>query len=220
VYEPPPPPAPRHLAPKYALWVGAKLGWFFPFGSLWANSEPRGNLYFLNSVPWSDYASSGPMFELDIGARLSRAYSVFVLWERAQLGSGNDESAEGAGDGGDTDFWAVGFRATSDPNSVGLLTEVAIGYRRARSTFENGVEYQFTEAPLEARIGLGAEIRLNRMITLSPLATIGVGSFGDLQRVDAGGNVTRLTDVDDESDGHAWATLTLGGHFDLLPSSR
>ncbi len=38
-------------------------------------------------IPWSDFASSGPMFEVDAGMRLSRSYNVFVLWERARARS-------------------------------------------------------------------------------------------------------------------------------------
>jgi len=202
-----------------ALWVGARLGWFFPFGNVWADAVVRSDSYLLEGVPWSEFASSGPVFELDVGARISRSYTVFALWERAQLGSGSNETSEGRQNGGDSDFWALGLRASSDPDRIGFLTEVAIGYRRARTMFADGTEYQFTEAPFEARLGLGAEFRISRMITLSPLATVGVGAFGNLQRVGANGRVSLLTDDLDQNDGHAWATLMVGGHFDLVPSS-
>jgi hypothetical protein len=202
--------------------VGARLGWFFPFGNLWADAVPQGDgSYLLDGQPWTDFAASGPLLELNVGVRLARSYTVFALWERAQLRSGSvNDGPDGEQDGGDSDFWAIGLRATSDPNHIGFLTEVAIGYRRARTLFENGAEYQYTEAPLEARLGLGAEFRLNRMITLSPMATIGVGGFGERQRVDAKGRVSPLTSGYDQDDGHAWATLSMGGHFDLLPSAN
>lgn len=215
------------MAPKRSLWVGARLGWFFPFGNVWADAATAGQggqqYYVLRGRPWRDYASSGPMFELDVGMRLSRAYTVFVLWERAQLGSGNHESEQSRGgeqDGAETDFWGLGLRASSDPNQIGFVTEVAIGYRRARTFFTNDTEYQFTDAPFEARLGLGAEFRLNRTISLSPLVTVGVGGFGSTRAVDAKGNARSLTGPIDEADGHAWATLQFGGHFDLLPSAN
>jgi hypothetical protein len=214
------------VTPRNSLWLGARLGWFVPFGNVWARGVPtvedNGYVYYvLDGEPWSNYASSGPMLELDVGARLGRSYTVFALWERAQTLSGDfDDGLDGRQDGGETDFWAVGLRANSDPDRIGFLTEVAIGYRRARTFFENGAEYQFTEAPFEARLGLGAEYRLNRLMTLSGLATVGVGGFGEVERVGPDGRVTPLTRPIDEGDGHAWATITIGSHFDLLPSKK
>jgi len=224
-FEPPAPRPTRHLAPLSSLWLGARVGWLFPFGNLWARAEPvaasGGSSYVLRGVPWRDYASSGPMFELDAGLRVSRAYTAFVLWERAQLGSGdNNAGPDGAQNRAETDFWALGLRASSNPDQVGFITEVAVGYRRARTFFKNDVQYQFTDAPFEARLGLGAELRLNRMTALSSLITVGVGGFGSVQKVGPNGTALSLTRNVDESDGHAWATLTVGGHFDLLGSRK
>jgi hypothetical protein len=196
------------------------LGWFIPFGNAWSRGTPNGPIVDLRGVRFRDYVGSGPMFELDAGARLSRHYNVFALWERAQLGAGRgDPDANlGKSNGGDTDFWGIGIRATSDPDHVGFVTELALGYRRARAKYD-GTEIQFTDAPLEARLGIGAEIRLNRVVTLSPMFSLGVGSFGTIDRVSAG-KVTDHTGPNDQSDGHAWATLSFGGNFDLLGSRR
>jgi hypothetical protein len=160
------------------------------------------------------------MFELDAGARLSRNYTVFALWERAELGAGKgdpDSALAGKASHGDTDFWGVGIRATSDPDHVGFVTELAIGYRRARSKWDDGTELQLTDAPFEARLGLGADIRLNPYVTLSPMFTLGVGSFGKVESV-SNQTVTDQTGSLDQADGHAWATLNFGGYFDLLGS--
>ena len=224
VFEPQPLPEPHHLAPRTSLWLGARLGWFVPFGNAFARGTPSGNYGDVNlkGVPFRDYVSSGPMFEIDAGARLSRNYNVFVLWERAQLGSGRGDpdapTPVGKSNSGDTDFWGVGIRATSDPDRIGFVTELAIGYRRARAKYD-GEEIQFTDAPFEARLGVGADFRINRVVTLSPMLTLGVGSFGTIDRV-SGGTVTGHTQPDDEMDGHAWATFTLGGNFDVLSSKR
>ena len=223
--EPPPPPEARHLAPLNSLWLGARVGWFVPFGNVWARAEPVGTSdgtgYVLRGVPWSDYASSGPVVELDAGVRLSRAYTVFGLWERTQLGSGDNESGpDGKQDGAESDFWAVGLRASSNPDKLAFLTEVAVGYRRARTFFANDVQYQFTDAPFEARLGLGAELRLNGVTSLSSLLSIGVGGFGSVEKVAANGNALPLTRDVDEGDGHAWFTFTVGGHFDLFRSRK
>ena len=223
--EPPSPPEPRHAAPLNSLWLGARVGWFVPFGNVWARAEPvttsEGTGYLLRGVPWSDYASSGPVLELDAGVRLSRAYTVFGLWERAQLRGGDRESGpDGKQDGAETDFWAIGLRASSNPDQLAFLTEVAVGYRRSRTFFENDVQYQFTEAPFEARLGLGAELRLNGVTSLSSLLTVGVGGFGSAEKVAANGNSLPLTRNIDEGDGHAWFTVTVGGHFDLFRSRK
>ena len=215
MFEPPAPPEPRHLAPRTALWVGARVGWFIPFGDVWAR---RTSNVSVAGVPWSDYASSGPMFELNAGARLSRNYNLFAIWERARLGSGDGDSLSalsGKADHGDTDFWGVGVRASSDPDHIGFVTELAIGYRRARSVYDGGAEIQFTDAPFETRLGIGADIRLSEFFTLSPLATIGLGSFGKIETV-SNGEIRDATTSVDQSGAHAWATFTLGGHFDLF----
>jgi hypothetical protein len=217
VVEPPPPPEPHHIAPRTALWLGARVGWFIPFGNVWAR---RTSDVTVDGVPWRDYSTSGPMFELDAGVRLSRNYNLFALWERAQLGAGRGDAASGiAGkaDHGDSDFWGVGVRASSDPDRTGFVTELALGYRRARAVYDDGTEVQFTDAPFEARLGVGADIRLNRVVSLSPMFTLGVGSFDKIESVTRGG-VTDITGSNAQADGHAWATLSIGGHFDLLGS--
>jgi hypothetical protein len=201
------------------------VGWLVPFGNVWARAEPvntsNGSGYVLRGVPWSDYASSGPMFELDAGLRLSRAYTVFGLWERAQLGSGDNQSgSDGEQDGAETDFWAVGLRASSNPDKLGFLTEVAVGYRRARTFFKNDVQYQFTDAPFEARLGLGAELRLSPLTSLSSLLTVGVGGFGSVEKVGANGNALPLTRDVDDGDGHAWFALVVAAHFDAIRSRK
>jgi hypothetical protein len=155
------------------------------------------------------------MLEVQLGARLSRNYNVFALWERAELGRG-DGGELGEPDNSDTDFWGVGLRASSDPDDVGLLTEIALGYRRARTEFEDGSALELTEGALEARIGVGADIRLNPVFALSPLLTVGVGSFGEVDRVSNDGVATDLIGPLDEHDAHGWFTVGLGAHVDLL----
>jgi hypothetical protein len=219
--EPPPPPAVRHLAPERSLYLGARLGWFFPFGNAWARASPvstnAGSGYVLEGVSWRDYVTSGPMFELNVGMRLSRSYALFALWERAQLGSGSDRT-EGEPNRGESDFWAGALRASSNPDGLAFVTEVAVGYRRARSFYENGVEVRFTDAPFEARLGLGAELRTSRLTAWSALVTLGVGAFGEVRRVTPNGDSFPKFRPEDAADGHGWATLNIGGHFDLLPS--
>lgn len=227
VFEPPPPPEPHHVAPRTAMVLGVRAGLFVPLGSLWArctncNAASTDQYVNLQGVPWRDYSTSGPMFELDAGARLSRNYVVFALWERAELGAGNGDP-EGGFSGhashGDTDFWGVGIRASSNADRIGFVTELAVGYRRARAKWDDGSELQLTDAPFEGRLGLGADFRLNQYVTLSPMFTLGVGSFGKIERVTSGTVADATTSVD-QDDGHAWATFTVGGFFDLLGSQQ
>jgi hypothetical protein len=213
VYEPPPPPKPRHVAPKYSLWLGARVGWFIPFGSLWAE-HLGGNVY--EEVSWSRFASQGPMFEVDIGARLGRHYNLFFLWERASLGTGSEfDKAFGGQRSGETDFYAIGLRISSDADRVGFLTEIDLGYRRFRARWEDGTELQLTEAPLEFRLGLGADIRIGPMFSLSPMVTLGVGSFRSAEWKLPNGETRDATLPGDRAAGHGWLTLQVGGHFDI-----
>jgi hypothetical protein len=217
IIEPPPPPVSRHLSPRTALWAGVRTGWFLPFGSLYAHAQPpdADGVVLLEPVPWRDFASSGITFEVDVGARIARNYMVFALWERAQLGSGRSNTY-GPQSGADTDYFAAALRATSDADRVGMLTEIAIGYRQARTRFENGGKLELTGATFEGRLGLGADIRFNEWFTLSPLATIGVGSFGRIRRVLPNGASYDVPGPRDEADSHAWFTLTVGGHMDVF----
>lgn len=211
VYEPPPPPVPRHEAPKTSLWLGVRGGWFIPFGNLWARC-PGG--YCSDATKWSELASSGPMLELDAGLRFSRYYSVFATWEHAELGSGS--AAPSAQSGADSDYYAVGLRFSSNPDRVGFLTELALGFRRFRAVYADGSEDQLTNAPFEFRAGIGVDLRLSSLVTLEPMLTLGAGAFGDAQHVGPNGSSSSLTGVDDRQAGHAWATFQLGAHFDLF----
>lgn len=159
------------------------------------------------------------MFELDVGARLGRNYVIYLGWERAQLGSADGPSPDPSIAvnqlRSESDFFALGFRLSADPDDVGLLLDLAIGARRFRAYYEDSTELQLTQAPLESRLGIGVEIRTNRRFSLSPMLTLGIGSFGKADWVNDAyvqnaipANSDRLT--------HGWVTLQLGGHFDLI----
>ena len=218
LYEPPPPPVPRHLSPRTSLWLGARLGWFVPFGSAYARGavDAYGNL-ILTGVPWKDYVSSGPAFELDAGMRLGRYYQVFGLWQRAELSSsGITKNLNGGQHGGDSDFFALALRATSDADRIGLVTEVAVGYRQARASWADGTELRMTGGVLEGRLGIGADVRVSPTFTVSPLLELGVGSFDHVRLVQPGGVGASLIGPNDAPGSHGWFMFGVGGYADLL----
>ncbi len=181
---------------------------------MWTEGDANG--FRIDDVKWSQFASAGPMFELDAGARLGRYYNVFLLWERAQLGPGSEEiAALGSQERGETDYYALGLRFSSNPNKVGFLTEINLGYRRFRAVWDSGAELRMTEAPLEFRLGLGADIRISRLFSLSPLVTLGAGSFGSAEWLNPDGSTSDATTPGDHAAGHGWITFQLGAHFDI-----
>lgn len=199
--------------------LGARLGWIRPFGDAYAEGVVNGPYYDLIGVRWRDFASSGPSLELDAGARLARDYTVFLLWERAYLGAGDssrDTELYGDPQGGNTDFYALGLRASSDADAVGLLTEICLGYRRARTEWDDGTALELTEAIFEARLSLGVDIRLNRMVSLTPMVSLGFGSFGKAELVEPDGTAHDLIRPDGDQDTHGWYGLSMGGQVDLF----
>jgi hypothetical protein len=222
VEEPPPPPVKRHLAPRTALWLGARVGYFVPFGDLWGQcSAGYSACDRIEGTKFSDVAATGPMFELDIGARLGRNYVVYLGWERAQLGGADGPSPDTnwatRQNRAESDFVAVGVRLSADPDDIGLLLDLAIGARRFRGIYEGDTQLQLTDAPMESRLGVGVDIRTNRLFSLSPMLTLGLGSFGKAEWVQG---KTIQTAIPSNSDRltHGWITFQLGGHFDLAGS--
>lgn len=172
------------------------------------------------AVRLSSIASSGPMLELDIGARINRNYNLYVLWERAQLGKGGGlDSSYGASSPtrAETDYVALGVRLSTDPDDVGMLLDLAIGARRMRTFFQDDYELQLSQALLESRLGVGADIRLSRTFSLSPMLTLGLGSFGKAEWINAT-TVSDAVPTNNDTLTHGWVTLHLGGHFDIAGS--
>jgi hypothetical protein len=208
------------VAPRTSLWVGVRTGWFWPFGSLYAQGVPVGGDYWeRHSVDIRTYATSGPLLELDAGVRLARNYGLFGFWQRVWLGAGNGDSAiggHGAQQGGDSDFWGAGVRATSDADAVGFVSEFALGYRRARVEFEDGSAIEATHSFPEVRFSLGADIRISRLLSVAPMASFGIGGFSEVKWVDSRRNSIDLIGPYGARDSHGWFELQLGGHFDLF----
>ena len=93
------------------------------------------------------------------------------------------------------------------------MTEIQIGGRRFRARFEDGTELQATEAPLEFRLGIGADIRLSKAFSLTPLVTLGAGSFGEVEWVSPSGKRTSAIGKGDDIAGHGWVYFPVRSKF-------
>ncbi len=228
-YAPAPPPVayverpsePETHAPKFSLWTGARLGYMGFGGGFYGGYTAAGNEY---TETTGNLVTPGPSLQFDVGIRLGRRYIPFVFYERDFLRPGRRF------DGGDasaySEFYGIGFRYTAgDPNTVGFLSDLSIGYRTVAVT--NGGQTFKMQAFELFRLGLGAEIRLSTLFVLSPLISISTGYM-----TDTSGNTSFSTQgaamdgvkgpmfnggaqIDDQR-GYVTLSLTCGAHFDLL----
>jgi hypothetical protein len=213
VYEPPPPPRPPLQAPpRNALWLGVRAGVTIPFGSLWTDGF---NGYYRQRT-FHDYASPGPMFAIDLGARLARHYNVFATWEHAALGTGTlDDKSFGGQEWGATNMYGIGVRFSTDPSTVGFLMEIGIGYRDFRAYWNDGTKLSLTDGWLDAHIGIGVDIRCSRWFALSPMIVLGGGSFDTARWSGPHGSGNALTPLDQGGE-YGVLTFQLGAHADIL----
>ena len=229
----------HHRAPASALWLGARIGGLAPFGRLFYDDSYTGY-----GPAWSDVASPGLSFEGNIGGRFARRFVVYGFWEHAVLGAGSsslasvypawqvvadattgahyDRNAPGAPAldttprRASTDLAGVGLRWTSHPDDVGLVVDFGLGYRWASVDFHDGSTLSLA-SPLDVRFGIGADVRLSRTFSLSPMLVFENGVFTDLKVQRADGSAGSLSGY---SAGEGTVGLQLGGHFDLAGSNR
>lgn len=210
-YEPPPPPPPPpHVAPRSSFFLGTRFGFLSPFGKL-TYDYPDG----LSGPAWSDIAGSGFSFELNAGGRFARHFLVFALWEHGALGTGRDRAWGFEQTSAETHLFGAAFRFSSHPDDVGLAVEAGFGFRTFRADFANDVVVTATSP--EVRIGIGADIRLSRGVTLSPMMQISNGTFLDL-RMEQPGRPSRS--IFGYEAPHGTFGFALGAHFDLFPSAK
>lgn len=224
VYEPPPPPPTFHRAPVSALWLGARLGALFPFGSVYTTGyDPSG--YYAFGESWSGLASGGPSVEVNVGGRFGRRYIIYGFWEHAFMGTGGDptwrttmiyQGSPALGDqtSASTDYPGLGFRWSSRPDSVGFLVDLGVGYRWFREKWDSGATMTL-QGFGEFRAGFGADVRVNRSLSISPLLMFSSGEFHD-RKIEAPGQVASA--IPSYTGTHGTVTLTVGAHFDLAPT--
>jgi hypothetical protein len=144
-----------------------------------------GNLYVINSnsvETVGNFVQPGAAVELDVGARLARRYILYVPFELGLVGAGH--RFEGTSTGASTTFLGLGLRLLSgDVDSVSFASDVSLGFRTFQVSNASGT---WSATGFEfLRLGLGAEIRLSTLLTLSPMITISGGSV-----TDTSGNIT------------------------------
>lgn len=167
----------------------------------------------------------GATFEADIGARLGKRFTPFAFYERAFLGAGSrfagDSNASGY-----TELYGMGLRFAAGPvDTAAFLTEISIG-ERVVGVQANGQTYRMSGFEY-FKLGLGAEIRLSSMLTISPLASLSTGTMtntsGAVKFSAAGSAQDGVTQPPYENGqqiqdqrGYVMVSVTCGAHFDLL----
>lgn len=216
VYEPPPPPPVQHRAPASSFWLGARAGFIAPYGRVGYYDYPYAG------PSWSDFAGPGASFEADVGGRIARRWVVYGLWEYARFGTTTSGyrydsylPTTAALSSSSSSLVGVGVRWTSHPDDVGFLVDFALGYRWADASWDDGTQLHLS-SPLEGRIGFGADIRLSRSFSLSPMLVFSSGTFTDatITRPGAAGVALPYGASAD----HGTVGIQLGAHFDVAPS--
>lgn len=212
LYEPPPPPPPPpRKGPRSSLWLGTRVGMIAPFGKLsYDYADGFGGPSF------TDVAGPGSSFELDVGGRFTRRFVVYALWERGSLGIGRDRSSFAVDQTrARTDLYGAGLRWTSDPDETGLVLDLGLGFRTFRAEFGDDISINGV-SPIEFRVGIGADIRLGRVFTLSPMMQMTNGAFTSVQLREKGRGSRSILRYEAP---HGTFGLAIGGSFDLFPSS-
>jgi hypothetical protein len=203
-------------APRYAMWLGARLGMLAYSGGLYVYGPN-----YLETV--GNIVQPGLAVELNAGARLARRYIPYFALEVGLMGAGHrfDHMSTRA----NTSFVGVGFRYLSgDPDRASFVSDLSFGFRKFEVSNDTGT---WSATGLEIlRAGLGAEIRLSTLFTLSPMITFSWSSVSDTS-----GHITYAPNQGDGltgpvyRDGQSIAgaqtsylafVLGCGGHFDLF----
>ncbi len=156
-------------APKYSLWTGARLS-YMGFGFSFYENEAG------KPETTGNYLGNGVAPQIDVGARISYRYIPYLFYEHGFMKQGH--RFEGGNASSSTRFYGLGFRYVSgDVDSVAFLSDISVGKREvvvsdgSQSYTMSGIEF--------FRLGLGAEIRVATLFTLTPLASISTGSIND-----------------------------------------
>ena len=73
-----------------------------------------------------------------------------------------------------------------------------------------------TGGAFESRIGIGADLRLSPLFSVSPMLELGIGSFDNVRRVVPGGASYDVLGPYDAAGSHGWWMFSIGGWVDLF----
>lgn len=214
-----PPPPPKHVAPRSSFWAGIRPGVMIPLGSAWLDGEPIGDVCCVESSrPLSEFASAGPSIGVEAGVRFGRHYQGFAFWEHASLGSGTLENAFGGQNGATSSVFGGGFRFNTHPDTIGMVVEVGLGYRRFEAKWENGTKLKASDDLFSTQLGLGVAWRVDRMLSLELLTRIGGGSFTGIEWQFADGTKEGAISRYDRHGQYIPFGFHLAAHWDIIRS--
>lgn len=166
-YAPPEPPEPPTHCPKFSLWIGPRLGYLFYGLNFYQRTngteEGTGGL-----------VGNGLATQLDVGARISYHYIPYVFYEYGFMADGR--LFEGTNANTSSRFYGVGLRSVSgDVDSVAFLSDASFGLRDVFIS-QPDAQLKLTSLAL-LNIGLGAEIRIQTLFSISPMIRLSAGSM-------------------------------------------
>jgi hypothetical protein len=155
-------------APEYSLWLGGRLGLLTYGGGFYR--DPPGNTIETTG----NFVRPGVGLEVDVGARLASRFIPYLALELGLIGPGHRFDQAGAQ--ASTYFYGVGLRyVAGDVNHIGFAGDLSLGFRTLQITSGSST---WDATGLEIfRLGLGVDIRVQRRITLSPMATLSGGTL-------------------------------------------
>ena len=188
----------------------------------------EGYTFFTCVSAFNVFASfAGPSFEVDLGVRLARHFSLMAIWERAQLGAGpgtanslpmppDGLATDSTIESSTSDFLALAGSFESNPDHASLLVELAIGYRQADCLWSDGTELQLDGSLANGRLGIGASFRATPTLSFAPMLTIENGVFTEADWVYPDGSRQYARSPRYAQGGYAIVGLQLGIHLDLM----
>ncbi|MGZ3418814.1 MAG: hypothetical protein ACXVEE_13160 [Polyangiales bacterium] len=222
---PPPPPAPPPtFEPAWNL--GVRVGSMQPGGYLLGSGSDSSSSFYSTkpSVKMTDLASTGWMFEADVGYHFSPAWTFYFFWEHGELGRGDLNGA--ASSGPSTNALGIGFNANTSPHgAVGFYFDIGASYRWmqipsvATATDGNGVTATTDEKTTvqgfdPIRIGLGMSINVGRKFRLDPHVFASAGYFTKYTDSSCP-NGCSFSDKNADTGLHTFAGFAVSGRWDL-----
>jgi hypothetical protein len=160
-----------------------------PGGDLVGSSSLSSYSSYATNTKLSTVASSGWMFEGDVGYHFSPAWTFYGFWEHGELGRGDLNGA--ASSGPSTNAIGIGFNANTSPRgAVGFYFDIGAAYRwmtlsgpdgaidNGDGTVTNTGGDKITVQGFDPiRIGLGMSINIGSKFRLDPHVYASAGYF-------------------------------------------